>query len=213
MGTPNTQAFWEDHYTAAKRVWSGHVNLTLSSLVGKLPPGRALDLGCGEGADALWLARRGWEATGIDISATAIHRAEAHAREDAQSHPTAGSAHFLVGVLPQDLPPGPFDLVSACFLQSPVALDRLAILHAAARQVAVGGHLLILSHAAPPPWAQHGHEHPDMPTVAGDLQALDPLTEWELQVAEIRQRPTVAPDGQPATLEDTVVFAQRLRLS
>ncbi|TLP79887.1 hypothetical protein [Nesterenkonia sphaerica] len=94
-----------------------------------------------------------------------------------------------------------------------MALDRLAILHAAARQVAVGGHLLILSHAAPPPWAQHGHEHPDMPTVVGDLQALDPLTEWELKVAEIRQRPTVAPDGQPATLDDTVVFAQRLRLS
>ncbi|KGM12493.1 methyltransferase type 12, partial [Cellulomonas bogoriensis 69B4 = DSM 16987] len=68
-------AFWEDRYAGSGRVWSGEPNATLVDVVAGLTPGRALDLGCGEGGDAIWLARHGWDATGIDISPTAVARA------------------------------------------------------------------------------------------------------------------------------------------
>jgi SAM-dependent methyltransferase len=202
--------FWEHRYADSDRVWSGQVNATLSSLGGELSPGGALDLGCGEGSDVLWLAENGWDALGVDISATAVERAKVHA---AEGGPVTGSAEFLVAKLPEQLPKGPFDLVSASFLQSPVALDRLAILRAAAEQVAVGGHLLVVSHAEAPPWAQHDHGPSEMPTVEGDLQALQPREAWHIKVGEIRQRPAVGPDGQAATLDDAVIFAQRLQYS
>ena len=71
--------FWEERYAGADQVWSGKVNQVLADIAGTLVPGRALDLGCGEGADVIWLAQHGWQATGIDISATAIRHATAAA--------------------------------------------------------------------------------------------------------------------------------------
>ena len=65
-------AFWEQRYAGAESIWSGRVNETLAALVGELAPGRSLDLGSGEGGDVIWLAERGWRATGIDLSATQI---------------------------------------------------------------------------------------------------------------------------------------------
>ena len=59
---------WENRYASSSRVWSGRPNLTLTQIAPTLPVGRSLDLGCGEGADAIWLASRGWDATGIDLS-------------------------------------------------------------------------------------------------------------------------------------------------
>lgn len=72
--------FWEERYGSSGQVRSGRVNATTASVVADLEaagvvPGTALDLGCGEGGDALWLARRGWRVTGLDISPTAIGRA------------------------------------------------------------------------------------------------------------------------------------------
>lgn len=58
-----------------ERAWSGRVNPRLAEVAAGLPSGRALDLGCGEGADALWLAERGWQVVAVDISATALQRA------------------------------------------------------------------------------------------------------------------------------------------
>ncbi|MCX6481256.1 MAG: class I SAM-dependent methyltransferase, partial [Mycobacterium sp.] len=54
-------AVWEEHYRAKPQVWSGRVNTQLAEIAGQLPAGRALDLGCGEGADAIWLAEQGWD--------------------------------------------------------------------------------------------------------------------------------------------------------
>ena len=73
---------WEFRYAEQSQRWSGHPNATLVDLVGGLPVnGRALDLGCGEGADAIWLARQGWNVTGVDISPTAVARAQGTATE------------------------------------------------------------------------------------------------------------------------------------
>ena len=63
---------WEARYAAVDRLWSGDPNDWLPELALGWEPGRALDLGCGEGADAVWLAEHGWDVTGLDLSATAI---------------------------------------------------------------------------------------------------------------------------------------------
>src|SRR5487761_1502825 len=70
---------WDERYRSAARVWSGLPNPQLVAETSRLAPGRALDAGCGEGADALWLARRGWEVVAVDISGVALDRATRHA--------------------------------------------------------------------------------------------------------------------------------------
>ena len=79
MAMSEAQQAWEEHYGEHERVWSGLVNVRLAELVEPMTPGRALDLGCGEGADAMWLAEHGWHVTAVDISQTALDRAAADA--------------------------------------------------------------------------------------------------------------------------------------
>lgn len=222
--------FWEERYASADGtgVWSGNVNATMSQIVAELPAGRALDLGCGEGADVAWLASRGWDATGVDLSRTAIERATALASTAGES---GSRMRFVVSDLAEwtsaaeDAGEG-FDLVTASFLQAPpeVELPRLDILRQAARLVRPGGHLLVVGHAAPPPWApkhEHshtlGHEHstPEQhairfPTPAQDLEALSlGEHEWETLIVETRSRPAVGPDGTHAHLDDGIVLVRR----
>lgn len=201
------EQYWEDRYAGSDRVWSGKVNRVLADIAANLAPGRALDLGCGEGADVLWLAQHGWTATGVDISPTAIRRA-AEAAEAAGL--TADRVRFLTGDL-AELPDGPYDLVTASFLHSPVELPREGILRRAAKQVAPGGHLLITSHAAFPPGADAARQHAHrLLTAEEEVQqlALDPQ-QWEVAVSETRQREVTAPDGSSATLDDVVVLLRR----
>lgn len=225
------QAFWEAHYGPGP-VWSGNVNAVLESVATDLMPGTALDLGCGEGADVLWLAHRGWHAVGVDIAQSAIIRARATAEASTLDQ---GRAQFLrtdLGILAQDRRPeeltGPFDLITASYFQSPVALDRQHILRAAAALVASGGHLLLTSHAAAPSWAadefqaqhdhsaddsQHDHDHHGpaaFPSPQDELSMLEPdPQEWETLRAEVVTRDTTAPDGSPAQLDDTIVLLRR----
>lgn len=206
-------AFWEHRYAGAGRIWSGRVNRTLADVVGPLTPGRSLDLGCGEGGDVLWLAEHGWDATGIDLSETAIDRAKAAAAERGLDRARFAAADL--GAWIEDphrvaAAAGTFDLVTASFLQSPVELPRQRILRTAAERVAPGGRLVVISHAAPPPWAQ-GHRGGQFPTPESELAllALDP-ERWAV-TAEVRSREAVAPDGTPSVLDDTVVVAQRRR--
>ena len=76
MSTHETKEHWEKHYGERDRIWSGRVNVQFADVVAELPPGRALDLGCGEGADSVWLAERGWDVVAVDISETALGRAK-----------------------------------------------------------------------------------------------------------------------------------------
>ena len=195
--------FWEDLYGGRAQVWSGKVNAPLADRVADVPPGRALDLGCGEGGDALWLAERGWRVTAVDISTTALQRARAEAQRrelavDWQEADLAGG-----------LPPGPYNLVSAMFFQSPVDLPRLDVLRAAAADLRPGGHLPVVGHAEPPPWSTHQPDPALMPsarTVAADL-ALG--VDWEvLEVADV-VRSAVGPDHQAGELIDSVVHLRR----
>ncbi|WP_229796335.1 class I SAM-dependent methyltransferase, partial [Saccharothrix coeruleofusca] len=99
--------FWEQMYRSRERLFSGAPNGVLVTEVADLPPGQALDVGCGEGGDALWLARRGWRVTAVDISHTALSRAAAAGAD------VAGRVAWKHGDLTATPPPaGAFDLVS-----------------------------------------------------------------------------------------------------
>ncbi|KGI68822.1 methyltransferase domain-containing protein [Mycolicibacterium rufum] len=199
------KAHWEARYAERDQIWSGRVNPWLAEVVGGLTPGRALDLGCGEGADVLWLAERGWHAVGVDISDTALARAGAEAaRRDLTDR-----VRLLQINLSDDFPDGTFDLVSAQFLQSLVRLDRESIFAAAARAVASGGTLLIVDHGAAPPWAQHIHDHV-FPTVDEVLERIDlEPGAWERVNVDAREREAIGPDGQQAVLIDNVIVLRR----
>lgn len=199
-------AAWEEHYSAKPQVWSGRVNIRLAEVAPLLPAGRALDLGCGEGADAIWLAEHGWTVVAADVSTTALRRAQAAAEERG----VAGSIDFQHHDLDSDFPSGEFDLVSAQFLHSKVEMDRAAILRRAAAAVAPGGSLLIVGHAAAPPWASAEMHHHDFPTAEGVLAdlALDD-GQWEKVRMEACERDATGPDGQSAVLTDALTWIRR----
>lgn len=204
-------AYWEGRYSTAP-MWSGHVNRTLADVVAAYPPGTALDLGCGEGADALWLADHGWRVTAVDIAPSAVARATDAARAAGWDDDRARFAVVDLddeGALETEAP-GPFDLVTASFLHSPVELNRVAVLRRAATLVAPGGRLVVLSHAAPPPWAS-GLDHAGhrFSSPADDLKALDLGANWSVEIVEVRERAATAPDGSPAELLDGLVVVRR----
>lgn len=199
---------WEERYAEKPRVWSGRVNTRLSEVAPQLSGGRALDLGCGEGGDAMWLAERGWDVVAVDVSTTALERAKA----DAEARGVLSRIDFQQHDLTRTFPAGSFDLVSAHFLHSTVEIDRVAILRRAAAAVASGGTLLIVDHAEAPPWAagldHHHHDFPGAEEVLAGL-ALDGA-HWQLVRVEAVQREAVGPDGQQATLVDNVIQVRRV---
>lgn len=200
------EQFWDDFYRAKERVWSGKPNFVLVREITDLAPGTALDLGCGEGADAIWLAQRGWRVTAVDISQAALDRAAGHAttagvadRIDWQRHDLATS-----------FPTGAFDLVCAQFLHSPVVMPREQILRAAAAAVAPGGVLLIAGHAGFPSWDLDHDPAVHFPTSQEVFDSLDlPPGQWELQLSENLEHSLTAPDGTPATRTDNILKIRR----
>jgi chemotaxis protein methyltransferase CheR len=200
----DAQQFWEDRYRSAERVWSGRVNPRLAELAAELPPGRALDLGCGEGADALWLAERGWDVVAVDVSATALRRAS----EAASARKLVAHIDFQRHDLNETFPHGMFDLISAQYLHSPAHLDRETVLRRAARQVNLGGVLLIVDHGAAPPWAQHdGHHFPGVAEVLASLRLHAPR--WAPPRTETVDREMVGPNGEVGTMVDNVMVLRR----
>ena len=200
-----TQEFWDERYGSTDRVWSGRPNAALVAEATDLPPGTALDVGCGEGADAIWLAGRGWRVTATDVSDVALRRGAAH------------DPARLIDWQRVDLrdwePDGPgYDLVSAQFvLHFPAELhperDRLFARLAAA--VAPGGQLVVVGHSV----LDMGTTIPRPPDTslfftADDLAAqLDPAV-WTVCTADIRPRPWTH-DGREVLLHDAVLRAQR----
>ena len=113
--------FWDAWYAERDQIWSGEPNHALVAVVAGLHPGRALDLGCGEGADSVWLAEQGWLVTGLDIAATAVARAITLA---ASREIPDGRITWIVEDLRAWQPSDAYELVSACFLPSRVDFPR-----------------------------------------------------------------------------------------
>ncbi|MDF2825048.1 MAG: class SAM-dependent methyltransferase [Mycobacterium sp.] len=202
--TASAQEMWNSMYRESPRRWTGAANVLFAEVVSSLTPGRALDLGCGEGGDAKWLAAGGWQVTAVDISDEALRRAAEDAGE------SAARITFAQHDLTRTFPEGEFDLVSAQFLQSPVDWDRNTLLRRAAAAVAPGGVFLLVDHGAPPPWSMHKHAHMHFPTPQEvlDGMALDPAV-WEVLRADGVQRRATGPDGQEGTLLDNVIVVRR----
>ena len=196
---------WEFRYAEQPQRWSGNPNATLVDVVAPLTPGRAVDLGSGEGADVIWLARQGWTVLGVDISPTAVTRARGAALEAGVD----GRATFEAHDLSTWEPDGEIDLVTASFFHSTEELPRTDILRRVAAHVAPGGHVAIVSHAAPPPWSEHAHHHEVLLDADGEVAALGFGDEWEIVLAEHRERVAVSPSGDEAHLEDVAVLLQR----
>jgi SAM-dependent methyltransferase len=194
---------WDELYTAEEQVWSGDPNGALVAEAGGLAPGRALDVGCGEGADAVWLALRGWDVTAVDVSRVALDRAAAAAEE------AGASVRWLhAGLLDVAVPDGGFDLVSAQYpalLRTPGADAERALLAA----VAPGGTLLVVHHAdVDPEHARARGFDPDDYVAPADVAAL--LGDgWLVEVDE--RRPRHVRGGRGAHhADDLVLRARRL---
>lgn len=198
---------WDERYRGRPRVWSGQPNPQLIAEAAHLPPGTALDLGCGEGADAIWLASRGWTVTALDVSAVALERAAAHAQEKGHGATIEWVRQDLATWVPAQL----FDLVTAQFLHSTVMPWQQA-LQLAAAAVRTGGTLLVVGHHPDglPPWGQH--HAPERFYTAEELAVELGIEapEWSLDVVDTRHRSAIGPDGAAAALTDAVLRATRL---
>jgi SAM-dependent methyltransferase len=131
---------WDERYRSRDLVWGVAPNRFLAEEAAGLPPGRALDLACGEGRNALWLAERGWRVTGVDFSGVAVDRARSLATERGVEVDWVEA-----DVVEWPPPPEAFDLVIVFYLHLPAALRRRVMGHAEAA-LAPGGNLLVVGH-------------------------------------------------------------------
>ncbi|MFC4561848.1 class I SAM-dependent methyltransferase [Nocardiopsis mangrovi] len=201
----DAERFWERHY-GARRAGGERANPLLVETAEPLPPGAALDLGCGAGGDTVWLARRGWDVTAVDISATAVERLRGRARDLGIGGRVTAERHDLA----RSFPAGDFDLVSAQYLHTPFPLPRSRVLRTAARALRPGGLLLIVDHGSTAPWSWNqdpGVHHPAPGEVAAELE-LDP-GRWRVVRADTPRRRATGPGGRTATVTDHVLLIRR----
>jgi thioredoxin reductase/SAM-dependent methyltransferase len=201
---------WDARYGERAPVWSANPNGTLVAEVEALDTGRALDVGAGEGADALWLAEQGWQVTATDVSGNALARVRSEADRrglDVQTLRTDAN----------DINPysdAVFDLVSlqyGSFHRTPDQRGLRSLLDA----VAVGGTLLVVAHAG-----THARQSTDpgqqtwmydpgaFVGIDAILETIQDSAQWDIDVNETRPRPLGAASGQH--LEDTVLRATRV---
>jgi thioredoxin reductase/SAM-dependent methyltransferase len=205
------EAWWEERYRShGSGVWSGRVNDVLATEAADLPPGRALDAGAGEGGDAVWLARRGWEVTALDLSRTALERAAA----------AAAAAGVALDTRQADITawqPGDerWDLVTASFLHF-LPERRDDVLRRLAAAVAPGGTLLVTAHDGSD---RHGAAQrpglPDWYATGEQMAAVLDDADWEVEVAETRPRHARSHEGgaghehEAVHVADAVLRARR----
>jgi len=214
------QEYWDTRYGSSDGVWSGLANPVLMTETLALPAGRALDIGCGEGADAIWLAARGWQVTGVDFSSVALGRAAeralqagadpASAHDPAAAGTIAGRLTWEQHDLTEWAPPtGSFDLVTAQYMHLPSSA-RTALFSRLADAVAPGGTLLIVGHdVSDVHTTVHRMPDPDLFFTARELAAALDTGRWQIEIAETRPRVAQDPDGAAVTIADAVLRATR----
>jgi 2-polyprenyl-3-methyl-5-hydroxy-6-metoxy-1,4-benzoquinol methylase len=194
---------WDERYGGEEQVWSGNANPQLIAEASGLTPGTALDVGCGEGGDVIWLARNGWSVTGADFSANGLARAARHAEQagvadriewwqvDARAFDPAGRA---------------YDLVTTHFLHPPDG-GMLDVTRRLAGAVAPGGHLLVVGHAP-----THRFSHMDESKLRAMFLAEDllPGLPEGFDPVVVEQRPrTVTRGGETVEIDDSTLLARR----
>jgi SAM-dependent methyltransferase len=184
--------FWEQHWQQRGSMGSSPPNPYLARELGDLPPGTALDAGCGAGAEAIWLAAHGWQVTAADISAGALARAA----DRAAASTAAERIHFVEADLGVWSPGTRFDLVTTHYAHP--AMPQLEFYDRIADWVALGGTLLVVGHT--------GSHHPPeaAATAAGITERLG--SGWDVVTAAEPPRPV---PGRAEPLHDVVVRAVR----
>lgn len=195
------QAHWDERYgSAADRMWSGAVNGSVAVELEDVAPGNILDIGCGEGGDAIWLAQRGWDVTAVDISSVAIERGRAAA--DASDVSVNWQCADVLATPPEA---DAFDVVT---IQYPALLREAgdAAIRRLLAAVRPGGVLLVVGHHLD---AAHAHEHGHDMTRFVDLDDLRRiLSVWfTIEVDEVRERPS--PPAGAHHVDDVVLRARR----
>lgn len=202
-----TAEYWDDRYAATDRHWSGNPNAQLVAQVAELAPGRALDVGCGEGADAVWLAEQGWAVTAVDVSQVALERGARHAAERAVGERITWRQIDAFEWAP---PAATFDLVSAQFMYLPTREDVDALFVRLADGVRPGGRLLVVGHH--PTDAATGLRSPhlaEMGFTGDDVASLLAPADWEIVFVGAPQRSQRGPDGVAIAVTDAVLHARR----
>ena len=192
---------WNARYAATRSMWSEEPNVFLVAKTERMKPGRALDLGCGEGRNALWLAERGWDVTAVDFSKVAIERGRQRASQRGLT--VDFRVHDVVGFQPE---PSAYDLVVVFYLQLPHTEVRQALDRSAAA-VAPGGSILVVAHDLDN--LEHGHGGPPMAEVlyTADL-VLESLDGFEVVEAGPVDRIVVTEEGDRTAI-DTLVLARK----
>ena len=190
---------WNERYHQAEWVWSLAPNRFVAEQLAGLSPGRALDLACGEGRNALWLARQGWRVTAVDFAEVALDKGRRRAAKDGLE--LEWIAADLTVYVPE---PGGFDLVLIAYLHLQPG-DMRAVLSRAANALAPSGMLFVVGHdATNPAEGVGGPQDPGIlytpETIATSLDTL------RIDRAERVKRPV---DGAPRPAIDTLVVAVR----
>jgi SAM-dependent methyltransferase len=195
---------WNQRYADADLVWSAEANRFLVQEVADLPPGRALDLGAGEGRNAIWLAERGWRVTAVDFSGIGLQKA----RRLAEARGV--EVNWIEADLRSYSPArGAFDLVVLVYIHLP-GEERRALVRRAADAVAAGGALLVLGHDRSN--LEEGYGGPQDPTI---LFSPDDISDDLAGIEELRvvradrvMRPVMTDDGERHAI-DALVRAER----
>jgi len=194
---------WDELYASQELVWTAEANRFVAEELAGLAAGRALDLGTGEGRNAIWLAERGWQVTAVDFSAAGL----AKAAELAAGRGVTGIRWVEADLREYQPGPAAYDLVLLAYVHLPPDEFR-ALLRLAASALAPGGTLLVVGHDADN--ISHGHGGPQdrrvlhrVPDVVAALPGLD------IQRAGQARRPVLTGDGERTAI-DTVVRAQRV---
>lgn len=195
-------AFWDRAYSHQTPAWDDEPNPILVREAADLAPGTALDVGCGEGADARWLAQRGWRVTALDISAIALDRARA---ADAAHQVAWRQADYLAW----QPPVAAYDLVTAHFPHVPTS-ERAAFFARLALAVRPKGTLLVVAHH--PSDLEMPSGRPALPALYFTAEEVALLTpgRWRLDFSGTEPREVALPDGRVLTFHDTVLKAVRL---
>ncbi len=202
-------AFWDARYSSAHSLWSGNPNRQLVAEAEGLAPGTALDAGAGEGADAIWLAERGWQVTAVDVSGVALGRAAEHAAKAGDE--VAARIRWQREDLREWIPPErAYDLVTSQYLHLPGTL-RSTLLARLAAAVRDGGTLLIVGHHPMDlETTLQRPNHPELMFTGDDLVSEIGGDGWEIVTNAAAEREATDPDGRPVTAHDTVFRARRV---
>jgi SAM-dependent methyltransferase len=203
-----TQEFWDERYGSRPQLWSGNPNPHLVAEAAELTPGAALDVGSGEGADAIWLAEHGWQVTAIDVSPVALARGAEHAA--AAGSEIAGRIDWRqADVLRWGPEPAAFDLISSQFMHLPPE-PREALFTRLAEGITPGGTLLVVGHHPIDLMPSDAHQAmAELRFTAAQVAGLLDPERWEILVEAAPERQMTDPAGDSVTAHDAVLRARR----